>query len=128
MACALLDAKTSFKQPIILPVPLHPRRLRRRGYNQSALLAQQLSHITAWETRADVLVRTRSTKSQVETKSREDRLRNMQEAFAVRDQIAGRHILLVDDVCTTGATLLACRAALLAAGAANITAVVVARG
>jgi competence protein ComFC len=100
--------------PLIVPVPLHPRRLRERGYNQAALLAQRLAATSAMPLCERALVRARRTGSQVETHSRQERMHNMKEAFrCVRPELVdGKDILLVDDVCTTGATLDDCARAL----------------
>lgn len=97
---------------MIVPVPLHPRRRRQRGYNQSELLAKQLSNHADIPTRTDLLVRTRHTTPQVEL-SAAARQMNMTNAFACAAHIpSGTSILLIDDVCTTGSTLNACATAL----------------
>lgn len=94
---------------LILPVPLHLSKLRSRGYNQSDCFARGLSIgcEVAWS--PDILIRRKATETQTR-KSRFNRWLNVAEVFAVADgsQIAGKHILLVDDVMTTGATLEAC--------------------
>jgi ComF family protein len=115
--------------PLIVPVPLHARRLRERGYNQAALLARRLAAIAAMPLDEHALVRVRATGSQVETHSRDERLENMREAFVCPDasRVAGRDIILVDDVCTTGATLDDCARALRVAGVGSIHAIVLAR-
>ncbi|MEO1516086.1 MAG: ComF family protein [Bacteroidota bacterium] len=94
---------------LILPVPLHPRKKRLRGYNQSDFFAQGLSDGMQRPWMNHALVRTEDTSSQTR-KSRMDRFRNVENAFAIPDpnQLKNRHILLVDDVLTTGATLEAC--------------------
>ncbi len=111
----------------LLPVPLSDQRLKERGFNQALLLARQLD---ARRTRAGWLLRLRATEAQSGL-DRGQRLRNLRGAFAVEPlaaaQIAGRRLLLVDDVMTTGATLQAAAAALREAGAAHIAAVVLAR-
>ncbi len=115
--------------PLIVPVPLHPRRLRERGYNQAALLARRLSAISAMPMNETALARERCTSSQVETHSREERLENMRNAFQCvhPELVEGQDIVLVDDVCTTGATLTDCARALRLAGAASVHAIVLAR-
>lgn len=115
--------------PLLVPVPLHPRRLRERGYNQAALLARRLAAVAMMPIDETVLKRVRKTHSQVETHSREERLENMMGAFqcAHPERVKGQDIILVDDVCTTGATLNDCARALRIAGAATIHAVVLAR-
>ncbi len=116
--------------PLLVPVPLHPKRLAERGYNQAELLARELARIAALEVSANALVRVRHTASQVETASRDERQENMRDAFtcAKPELVAGRDIVLIDDVSTTGATLDACTGALHLARASTITALVLARG
>jgi ComF family protein len=107
---------------LAVPVPLFRWRLWRRRYNQSALLARNLARVSL-PFRPDVLERTRQTAAQVGLGHRERRA-NVRGAFAVpdalRDEITGRTILLVDDVITSGATANACAEALKAAGAARV--------
>ncbi|MDR3134190.1 MAG: ComF family protein [Prevotellaceae bacterium] len=93
----------------IIPVPLHPKRLRRRGYNQSEEIAAGIAQVTGWEVNTSSLSRTRFTETQTR-KSRQERWENVSGAFALQDAaaLANRHVLLVDDVLTTGATLEAC--------------------
>lgn len=94
---------------LIVPVPLHIKKERIRGYNQSAMFAQGLSESMKRPHKPDALKRVVHSQSQTK-KSREERLHNVGEAFEVRDAklMAGKHILLVDDVLTTGATLETC--------------------
>jgi ComF family protein len=103
----------------IVPVPLHRRRLLARRYNQAALLALALGRLSDKSVLVDVLRRTRATPSQGRM-GRGQRERNVRGAFAVPDDrrglIAGKRVLLVDDVLTTGATLSACARALLHGG------------
>ena len=108
-------------------VPLHPRRLRQRGFNQAELLARELRTHLALVSPPGELVRTRPTPPQV-GHDRQWRLENVRDAFAWRgDHLAGRSIVLIDDVATTGATLDACAAALRASGAGPVIGVSVAR-
>lgn len=116
--------------PLIVPVPLHETRLRERDYNQAALLARRLAIAAAMPLDESVLIRVRHTGSQVRTHSRIERLDNMRGAFAIAhpETVADRDIILVDDVCTTGATLEDCARALKEAGARSVSAIVLARG
>lgn len=115
---------------IIVPVPLHRRRLFTRRFNQAALLALELSRLSGIEAIPDLLSRTRHTPSQAGLGAA-DRQRNVRGAFAVRAghdrSLAGAHVLLVDDVLTTGATVNACAAALRRSGARAIDVVTLAR-
>lgn len=90
---------------LILPIPLHPKKLRSRGYNQSEWIAKGLSAATGIPYATDVLVRSTYTETQTK-KSRFSRWENVKEVFAIAnaDKIAGRHVVVCDDVLTTGAT------------------------
>ncbi|MCR8558464.1 ComF family protein [Mucilaginibacter sp. BJC16-A38] len=98
----------------IIPVPLHKKRLRERGYNQSACFATGLAEKLNAIVEKDNLVRIKSTQTQTH-KSRFARFENMQEVFLVSnpEKLINKHVLLVDDVITTGSTLEACGAELL---------------
>ncbi len=115
---------------IIAPVPLHPSRLMRRKFNQSAELARPLAELSGLAYTPDLLTRTRRTESQ-QGKDRIERIENLKAAIAPtprhRAALAGKRVLLVDDVLTTGATLSACTEACFAAGAQNVSIVVLAR-
>ncbi len=111
---------------LLLPVPLHPLRLMRRGYNQALELARVLGAARALPVDAHALARVRATADQI-GQSAAARRRNMRGAFAVRAPLDGLHIALVDDVMTTGATFEALAQACRAAGAARIEAWAVAR-
>jgi ComF family protein len=114
--------------PLIIPVPLHKRRLRERGFNQSLLLAAELCRCCHWVLRPELLQRIRPTIPQARL-SRAQRSSNLAGAFAVRDSgiIAERDVLLVDDVLTTGHTLNECARTLRAAGAASVHVVTLVR-
>lgn len=98
----------------IVPVPLHPRKERLRGYNQSTMFAQGLSEAMNVPIIGKVLVRRAFTETQTK-KKRMERFQNVGEVFAVEkpQNIEGKHLLLVDDVLTTGATLELCGQAIL---------------
>lgn len=108
---------------LVAPVPLHWRRLLWRRYNQAAVLAQALGRLGAKPVRPDLLRRRRATQKQGHL-SRLGRRRNVQGAFELgrvkRQDVAGKRVLLVDDVITTGATVEGCCRVLLAAGAASV--------
>lgn len=112
----------------VVPVPLHRWRLLRRQYNQSALLAQAVAKATGKRYLATTLIRARATPSQAGLR-RGARQRNVAGAFRVDrpDAIAGRAVLLIDDVHTTGATLDACAGVLKRAGARRVDALTIAR-
>jgi len=109
----------------LVPVPLHPRRRRERGYNQSALLARALAPLLGVPV-APVLVRVRPTPPLAGQVGARERWSLLEGAFRCQGP-APRRALLVDDVCTTGATLVACARALWEGGAEWVGAVVVAR-
>jgi competence protein ComFC len=113
---------------LVVPVPLFGRRRRSRGYNQSALLAREIGKLLAVPVAEGALLRMRNTPPQVRIASAGERRSNVQGAFACRDaRVAGRSVLLVDDVTTTGATLEACATTLNAAGASSVRALTFAR-
>lgn len=101
---------------LIIPVPLHPSKKRQRGFNQSDLISRGISDTTGVPMATDLLVRKTVTKTQTR-KSRYDRWTNVQDIFRVTDQkrLKNLHILLVDDVITTGSTIEACANELLKA-------------
>ncbi len=94
---------------MIVPVPLHPAKLAARGFNQSELIAAGISVATGIPVYNNILLRTRNTESQTK-KSRSERVDNMKNAFCISENsnINGKHILICDDILTTGATIEAC--------------------
>ncbi len=113
---------------LILPVPLHPQRLRRRGFNQSLLLARRVGRAHGIPVNFASLLRIRPTLPQVEL-SGPRREKNIRGAFAVPDPgaVRGRRLLLIDDVFTTGATVSECARVLLGAGADRVDVLTLAR-
>ena len=110
---------------LIVPVPLHPKRLKQRGFNQALLLAHAFPEVPL---EREAVVRVRHTVPQVELKPNERR-ENVKGAFAVLDPalVKGRNILLLDDVYTTGATVKECAKVLLKSGARQVEVLTVAR-
>jgi ComF family protein len=105
---------------VLVPVPLHRRRLRSRGYNQAALLARELGKLTGTPVNEKLLVRTNDTPPQVQTGGRLERARSVSGSFQCIGSADGLSVVLVDDVTTTGSTLSACASALKSAGAASV--------
>lgn len=132
-ALALLMRRTPRAEPaleaadLVLPIPASTARLRQRGFNQALELARRLA---PGKTRADILLRLRDTPAQ-SSLPREARLRNLKGAFGIASgkgpALAGRHVLLVDDVMTSGASLHTAAQVLRDAGAASVSALVLAR-
>ena len=113
---------------VLVPVPLHPRRLRERGHNQSHLLAEELSSLINLPVIDDCLIRKRHTPPQARTATVEERRNNVANAFTcVKDRLQDKQVLLIDDVSTSGATLDACAKVLKAAGAVSVWGLVLAR-
>lgn len=122
LARLLVEAWQALALPgeVVVPIPLSERRLRERGYNQAGLLARAFAELTNLHYAPDSLRRIRHTESQVNLTAAQ-RHTNVAGAFqAPARPVAGRAIVLMDDVCTTGATLVAAAEALRAAGAADV--------
>lgn len=112
---------------VIIPVPLHRDRHRKRGFNQAALLAKELSRQVNIPMDEAMLTRHRPTASQIGLDF-DERRRNVRHAFrSAADGLAGRRVLLVDDVYTSGSTLGACAVALREGGASSVQALTLAR-
>lgn len=130
LADLLADYLRSHPLPgeVLVCVPLHPRRLRERGYNQSGLLAGELGGRIGLPVIDDCLVRLKQSQPQVRAADVAERRRNVMDAFACRDdRIKNRQVILIDDVCTSGATLESCAAALKSRGAASVWGLTLAR-
>ena len=113
---------------LLVPVPLHPKRERSRGYNQSLLLARKTGTLLNMETSGDALRRVQNTPSQASVSSEDERWANVVNAFqATPDLVGGKRVIILDDVCTTGATLEACSLALKTAGALSTQGLTMAR-
>ena len=126
LSTLLADAVADAPRPdALLPLPLHRRRLRERGYDQALELARPLARTLALPLRAEALVRVRATQAQTELGG-SDRRRNVRGAFALRGAPLPPHVVLVDDVMTTGATLAEAAAVLRAGGVRRVDAWVVA--
>jgi len=123
-----LDTLADVPASLLIPVPLHPRRLRERGFNQAYLLAKRVGRARGVPVSRDVLVRIAATPPQTEL-SGTARRANVKDAFAIRrpERVRGRHVVVIDDVLTTGATAAACARCLKKAGAAHVGVLTVAR-
>jgi ComF family protein len=105
---------------LLMPVPLHPSRLRERGYNQALELARPLAQALAIPLRHDMLSRTRATPAQANLDAKARR-RNLKGAFSIVENVTlPAHVVVIDDVMTTGATLRECARTLLRAGVARV--------
>ena len=93
----------------IVPVPLHPKKLYQRGYNQSEILAKGISNIISKPVNNDNLIRIKNTETQTK-KSKKARIENVKSAFSIKDitLFDNKNILLIDDVMTTSSTLIEC--------------------
>jgi ComF family protein len=112
---------------VVVPVPLHEGRLRRRGFNQAAHLARELSRRVGMTVDEGILIRHRPTAAQVDLDAKQ-RKENVRDAFrCINRGAADKRVLLIDDVCTTGSTLEACAVALRHGGARSVQALTLAR-
>lgn len=118
-----LLASAQFKGiDIVIPVPLHPRKLSQRGYNQSQYIAIGIAQILGCKVDDKILLKVKETASQT-NKGRLSRNENMQDVFQIIEafDLAGKHVLLIDDIITTGATIEACGVELWKAGIGNLS-------
>jgi ComF family protein len=128
MLPALARAPLAGRELVLVPVPLHPSKLRQRGFNQAELLAQALAAKTGLPLELDAVRRVRATEPQALLKGRH-RFANVEDAFeGLPGALVGRDVLLIDDVVTTLATANACSVALLKAGTQSIHVLALARG
>jgi len=111
---------------LLIPLPLHPERLRQRGFNQSVEIARPLARALHLPLTLDTLSRTRATPPQAELALKE-RARNVRGAFECSQDLGGRSVLLIDDVMTSGATLNECARVLKLHGASRVDVAVAAR-
>jgi len=120
LAARLLQLPSFRKADLVAPVPLHPTRYRERGYNQSQLIAEEISKVLSIKLETKSLQRKRHTNAQAKL-SAQERKKNVEDAFKVNDgRLEGRTVIIVDDVLTTGATLMACANKIKKAGASEI--------
>lgn len=118
-----------FENSILIPVPIHEKKLKLRGYNQSEELAKELSKIFEIPMENSVLIKIKSTKNQMELK-KEEREKNLENSFEIKnpEKIQDKKIFLVDDVYTTGSTMQECALALRRSGAKKVYGVCITRG
>ena len=115
-----LELGHDWKPDLVTAVPLHPDRRSSRGYNQSEWIARGVAQRLGAVSASDVILRVRATRSQTKL-SQDERLANVEGAFTVHeDTVDGKHVALIDDTVTTGATLMACAQALVDAGALTV--------
>lgn len=126
-----LSIMENFSAPLLIPIPLAPKRFKERGFNQAELLCRKLLENDQGqnlELLTGVLTKPKDTLHQASIKDRGERLRNLSGSFTIKDaeKIAGRNIILIDDVVTTGATLSEARKILKQAGARKVIAFTIA--
>ncbi|MEX2145026.1 MAG: ComF family protein [Candidatus Spechtbacterales bacterium] len=116
---------------IIIPVPSHIKKEKRRGFNHANKIAEQLAVLSGITVAHKILIKEKNTESQVKTSSREDRVKNVKDSFAVnkllQDELKDKNVLLLDDVITTGSTISACAKTLREKGAKEVWALVIAK-
>jgi ComF family protein len=121
VAPLVAELRDSYRLDALVPVPLHPLRRRERRFNQAEEIGRRAARTAGLAFKPRGLARTKNTRPQVEL-SGEDRLANVVGAFAAREDFAGKRVLLLDDVTTTGATVSECGRVLRDAGAAAVVA------
>jgi len=117
-----------WENSVLIPIPLYPKKLAERGYNQSEELAKELSPILKVPVLADVLIKTKDTKSQIGL-SKAEREKNLLDAFLTKnpEKLRGKKIFLVDDVYTTGSTMQECAKVLKESGIKFVSGITIAR-
>ncbi len=121
-----LSHQPDSRPDLIIPVPLYKSRLKERGFNQSLEIARPISIRSSIKLETGALQRVRNTKRQSDL-SRNERQRNLLNAFTCKASVAGKHVVLIDDVMTSGSTIQAAALAIKQAGARRISVWVVAR-
>lgn len=129
-----LEQFENFSNPILIPIPLSKTRLKERGFNQTALIVKELQKINSqrqslkFDIVLDWLLKNRETEHQARIRDRAHRLKNLKGTFALNPQynLAGKNIILIDDIITTGATLSEAKKVLLSAGTRKIYAFTIA--
>ncbi|MST04324.1 MAG: ComF family protein [Candidatus Pacebacteria bacterium] len=121
--------KFNFENYLIVPIPIHKSKEKIRGFNQTELIGEYLSESLGLKMIKDCLVKSKNTKSQTETENHEERAKNIKNSFLVKEieKITNQNIILLDDVSTSGSTLMEASIVLKNAGAKNIVALVLAR-
>ena len=122
MGHAMNNFFSNHEMDLIIPMPLHPKKEYQRGYNQASLLCRGISSITGIEHQDEIVLRKEHTSSQT-NKTRLERWENVAEVFCLNDvsSVADKHILLIDDVITTGASMEACANILIKSKAASVS-------
>lgn len=125
----LISLNFEVRPPLVIGVPLHPRRLNWRGFNQSEILAEKIGKRFGWPLAPEILARKHNRKPQADIEDKKTRIENMINVFNCGNQqlVTGKRILLIDDVATTSSTLNDCARALKGAGAVEIIGFVFAR-
>lgn len=122
-----LSETENFRAPLLVPIPLAPKRKRERGFNQSELLANEMMRELSGmiECKTNLLMKIKETESQTKSRNRDARIRNLEGCFTIKNptEIKNRNIVLLDDVTTTGTTLAEARRTLLAFGARKVVAI-----
>ncbi len=129
-----LSLLKNFREPILIPIPLSPKRHRGRGYNQAELICRELikinnlRHGVEMKLEKNILIKTKETEHQANIKDRKDRLKNLTDSFSIKngELIKNKNIILIDDVSTTGATLTEAKKILKQSGAKKVIAFTVA--